>query len=71
MPDGQTPAQADALLSLREVAAITHTPLDTLRRWCRDSENLLPHVHQGPTRRIRVHWQVVIEFFPNVSSGQA
>ena len=59
----------DTLLSLRQVADLTGTNLDTLRRWCRDNENLLPHVHYGPTKRIRVQWQVIVEFFPHISSS--
>ena len=63
-----TQAEQDALLTLRQVANLTDTRLETLRRWCRDDENLLPHIHVGPTKRIRVRWCVVVQFFPHVTS---
>jgi hypothetical protein len=70
MPQDETPTTGqagDRLLTLREVAALTDTPLPTIRRWCY-KEALLPHEHVGPTHRVRVRWSVLVTFFGHLTS---
>lgn len=57
------------LYSLAEVAALTDTPLATVRRWVK--EQRLPVVRKGPLRlkRVRVTHATLLAYFPRADES--
>ena len=56
--------ELDYLLSLRQVALITDTPIRTLQDWTAGANPPMPHEHVGPGRRVKVRVSVVRRMFP-------
>jgi excisionase family DNA binding protein len=53
----------EPLLSLKQVAELTGCNIRTLERWAYKDKNL-PVVHWGVSRRVRVKYSTVKQFFP-------
>ncbi|MCE5247969.1 helix-turn-helix domain-containing protein [bacterium] len=55
--------EVDPLLTLREVALISDTPVRTLKSWTDDRTPGLSHEHVGRGRHRRVPLSAVMQFF--------
>jgi hypothetical protein len=58
----QVAAQQEPLLTLRQVAEMSETPLSTVKRWVYD-DGVLEIVRVGPHGHPRVRWSVFVAVF--------
>lgn len=56
----------EPLYSLREVATLTNTKIDTVRSWVREGRIEVERVGPLRLKRVRVKHSVLIQFFPNL-----
>ncbi len=61
--DAALQEQRDAILTLRQAAALTGEPLGRLQEWAWRKHRVIPAVHIGPTRRIGVRLSTLAQWY--------
>jgi hypothetical protein len=59
---------SDPLYSLKEVAALTDTPIWTVRGWVREGRIQVERVGPLRLKRVRVRQTVLLQLFPHLTA---
>jgi excisionase family DNA binding protein len=58
---------SDPLYTLKEVAALTETPLWTVRGWVREGRIQVERIGPLTLKRVRVRQSVLLQLFPHIA----